>query len=439
MKNILHLKAPANWINDPNGFIYYKGQYHLFYQHFPYAPRWGTMHWGHAVSPDLIHWEHKDIALFPTKYEDQNGCFSGSAIEANGKLHIFYTGVHYNKPNPENIHECLDDDFDSAQMTIISDDGFHFDNLNNKKVVIPTITDTEIGDRTHTRDPKVWKGKDAWYIVLGSTTNTHQGEALFYKSFDLENWELAGKATTKEKFGWMWECPDLFEADGRQVFIFSPMKLLEDGKEYENNAVAMLVDFDEEKANMNFPENWQFLDYGLDLYAPQSTIDAKGRRVIIAWLRMPEAVDRKWNGMFCLPRLVEVKGEHIYFHVLPEIRAGFQKRIEDIDYTQNECYLIRTKLEEGESLCIGGFKIEKKNGKICTDRTRVFPCNTQCRLNAETPVLKEGNQLEIFVEQNLIEIYCNDGEYVLSQAVYGLGQELSFTTKQKPELYCFND
>ena len=66
MKNRLHVKAPGNWVNDPNGMIYYKGQYHLFYQHFPYAPRWGTMHWGHAVSPDLIHWEHVGVALFPS-------------------------------------------------------------------------------------------------------------------------------------------------------------------------------------------------------------------------------------------------------------------------------------------------------------------------------------------------------------------------------------
>ena len=78
MKNRLHVKAPGNWVNDPNGMIYYKGQYHLFYQHFPYAPRWGTMHWGHAVSPDLIHWEHVGVALFPSLSEDQNGCFSGS-------------------------------------------------------------------------------------------------------------------------------------------------------------------------------------------------------------------------------------------------------------------------------------------------------------------------------------------------------------------------
>ena len=83
-RQTLHLKAPDNWINDPNGFIYYKGYYHLFYQYFPYEPRWGTMHWGHAVSRDLVTWEHKGLALYPTTRADQNGCFSGSAIEEDG-------------------------------------------------------------------------------------------------------------------------------------------------------------------------------------------------------------------------------------------------------------------------------------------------------------------------------------------------------------------
>ena len=84
IRDDLHLRAPGNWLNDPNGFIYYKGEYHLFYQHFPYAPRWGTMHWGHAVSPDLVHWKHLGVALFPTKDYDQNGVFSGTALEADG-------------------------------------------------------------------------------------------------------------------------------------------------------------------------------------------------------------------------------------------------------------------------------------------------------------------------------------------------------------------
>ena len=91
----IHFKAPGCWINDPNGFIWYKGEYHLFYQCFPYSAQWGRMHWGHAVSRDLVHWEEKGIALFPSKTDDRSGCFSGSAVEYDNKMYIFYTGVNY--------------------------------------------------------------------------------------------------------------------------------------------------------------------------------------------------------------------------------------------------------------------------------------------------------------------------------------------------------
>lgn len=147
----LHLKAPDNWVNDPNGFIYYKGYYHLFYQYFPYGPRWGTMHWGHAVSRDLVTWEHKGIALYPTVREDSNGCFSGSAIEEDGKLYLVYTGVRYEVVNPEDPHTCLDEQFESAQLMISSEDGFHFDNENGKEVIIPPVTDPA-GRRPHTHE-----------------------------------------------------------------------------------------------------------------------------------------------------------------------------------------------------------------------------------------------------------------------------------------------
>ena len=107
MTHTIHLKAPSNWINDPNGFIYYRGLYHVFYQQFPYEPKWGRMHRGHAVSKDLVHWEHQKIALFPSKYDDRSGCYSGSAVEYQGKLYLYYTGMNYLEENPEATPEEL--------------------------------------------------------------------------------------------------------------------------------------------------------------------------------------------------------------------------------------------------------------------------------------------------------------------------------------------
>lgn len=428
MKQTLHLKAPANWMNDPNGFIYYKGKYHLFYQHFPFAPVWGTMHWGHAVSEDLVHWEHVGVALFPTIESDRNGCFSGSAVEHDGKMYLYYTGVHYDKASPENIHLALDDKFTSTQLMICSKDGFSFDNFHGKKVVVPPIADSKIGDWTHTRDPKVWRGRDAWYMVLGTKTEERTGKILFYKSEDLEHWSYVNCVSKDERFGSMWECPDYFETEGGEVLMLSPMGLSDDKMHYAEHAICMGAAFDEDNCTMEISDSYQFVDYGLDLYAPQSTVDAEGRRVIVGWIRMPEAVTRKdgvtFRGMFALPRIVEVKDNHIYFRVHPNVEKAFTKQIQDISEADEAGYRVSFDLADGESVDIGGYRIFRKGETICTDRSEVFPENGDYRMQFATPALREGYHLDVYVDENLVEVFVNNGEYVISNAVYGLKKEV---------------
>lgn len=423
-KDKIHLKAPGNWINDPNGFIYYQGKYHLFYQYFPYAARWGTMHWGHAVSKDLVEWEHQGIALFPTVYEDQNGCFSGSAVEHDGRMYLYYTGVHYLKPDPKDIHVCLEDAFDASQLMITSTDGFHFDNFHGKKVIIPPIEDKTVGDKVHTRDPKVWRGKDAWYMVVGSKTPDDKGKLIFYKSENLSDWELVNTVSKESGFGWMWECPDYFETEGGKVLVISPIGLLKEENLEGNQTICMPVSFEEKTCTMTIPDQYQYLDYGLDLYAPQSTVDEAGRRVLTAWLRMPEPVEGKWIGMFCIPRVVEVKAGHIYFRVHPNVDQMYTKQITHAAEADSAGYKISYEIEDGETICIGGYQIARKGSRICTDRKAVFPEHTKFRMQCCTPEIKEGFHLDIYVAANLIEIFINDGEYVISNGVYGLGNEV---------------
>lgn len=149
----IHLTAPRNWINDPNGFIYYKGEYHLFYQYFPYD----------------------------------------------------------------------NESFESSQVKIFSEDGYTFNNLEDKKIIIKPIMDEKLGHRTHTRDPKVWKYKDRYTLILGSKfiesgSDKFTGEVLFYTSEDGENWSYKNRYYDK-KIGDMWECPDLFEVDNEYILI----------------------------------------------------------------------------------------------------------------------------------------------------------------------------------------------------------------------------
>lgn len=427
----LHLKAPDNWVNDPNGFIYYKGNYHLFYQYFPYGPQWGTMHWGHAVSKDLVNWEHKGIALFPTKSEDRNGCFSGSAVERDGKMYLAFTGVHYEEINPDNIHVCLNERFESAQMMITSEDGFHFDNWEDKRVIIPPITDEKIGHRTHTRDPKLWRGKDAWYIIVGSTLEEQQGEVLFYRSEDLNTWSYVNKALKTPEYGWMWECPDYFEVEGGEVLLLSAMGIPQNGEAQEDHAICFPAAFQEENCEMKIGDTYQFLDYGLDLYAPQTTLDEEGRRVMVAWVRMPEVTEADWIGMYSSPRIVEMKNEHIYFRMHPNIRKAYSMEIGDVSQANPAGYMASFDLEDGEKVNIGGFLIYRKGRRIYTDRSDVFPAGEGQHLISETPEVKEGWKLEVLVDENLVEVYINDGEYVISNTVYGLKREITSSNQKE--------
>ncbi len=427
----LHLKAPDNWVNDPNGFIYYKGYYHLFYQYFPYGPRWGTMHWGHAVSRDLVTWEHRDLALYPTMREDQNGCFSGSAVEKDGKLYLIYTGVRYEVVNPEDPHTCLDDQFESAQLMISSEDGFHFDNENGKKVIIPPITDPAIGDRTHTRDPKVWKSGDHWYHVLGSTVGEKYGEVLFYRSDDLHTWTYVDKAFKGPEYGWMWECPDYFETKGGKVLILSAMGFLKNGEKEKNQSICFHVEFDQSSCRMEIPDTYQFLDCGLDLYAPQTTLDAEGRRILSAWVRMPKVTDEGWIGMFCTPRVVEVRDGHIFFPMHPNVRAAYSQEIPAGSQRAKDGYLVSLDLEDGEELDVGGFVIRPEAARICTDRSAVFPSFPGAHLRSETPALKGGCHLDVVVDKDLVEVFVNEGECVISNAVYGLEDKIGCSGEGK--------
>ena len=418
-KHALHLKAPDNWVNDPNGFIYYKGYYHLFYQYFPYEPRWGTMHWGHAISRDLVTWEHKGLALYPTTRADLNGCFSGSAIEEDGKLYLVYTGVRYEVVNPDDPHTCLNEQFEASQLMISSDDGFRFDNEHDKEVIIPPVTDPSIGDRTHTRDPKIWRGKDAWYLILGSTIEEKYGEVLFYRSEDLHTWTYVNKAWKGPEYGWMWECPDYFETEGGGVLLLSAMGFLTNGEKEKNQSLCFPVSFDESECRIQIPDQYQYLDYGLDLYAPQTTLDKDGRRIMTAWVRMPKVTEEGWIGMFCSPRMVERKDGHIYFRMHPNIRSAYSRIIRDTAEASVD-------LEDGETIDIGGFLITRKGNQIVTDRTQVYPANVEgAHLISETPEIRDGFRLEVLVDPNLIEVYINDGEYVISNAVYDLENKIS--------------
>ena len=437
MRSKLHFTPPHGWMNDPNGLIYYKGQYHLFYQHFPYTCEWGTMHWGHAVTRDFVHFEHLPIALYPSKIYDRNGCFSGSAIEKDGDMYLYYTSIRYAKENPEYVHvQYSDDDLIASQSLVISHDGYTFDNKNDKHLVIGVIEDTSHGDKRHTRDPKVWIGKNGHiYMIVGSKVpgeHGYNGEVLFYESVDGLHFEFKNRFID-ETIGDMWECPDLIQLDGQYFMIFSPEHINLPPKP-DSSAVIMPVDFDEETCTLTKLGDYQYIDYGLDFYAPQTFLDENQNRVLLGWMRMriPEEGD-DWVGMFSYPRILTVKDHHVYQTVHPNVQKQFTHEVNDIDW--NQPFMMTYIMDNHEKISLAGLELEIKDDCLIANREKISIQHEKvCNENQTTP-LNGQYQLHIYYDHQIFEIYINDGYSVLSQVVYHIDSDDTNYQKEKAKIY----
>lgn len=431
--NRIHLKAPGAWINDPNGFIYYGGKYHLFYQYFPYSTSWGTMHWGHAVSDDLVNWKHLGVALYPSKSYDRNGVFSGSAVEIDGKMYLYYTAVVYGAERDDNIHLPKNLPGLQSQAMIISDDGYSFDNINRKKQIIPPIDDRDIADPSDCRDPKVWKINDRYYMCLASTFYKEKGVLVIFSSDDGVNWNYLNRLES-EQLGNILECPDLFEIDNRWVLVCSPMGLNDVKDAYPDQSIIRPVTFDTNTGEVCFDGESQLFDYGLDLYAPQSNVDEQGRRVIISWARMKSsmkpvnnsaAAGKDWNGMMAIPRVLELRDGVVYTVPHPNIRAYFTgnecKTVDDgktVLRCDKQNYQIITSLKEGKWIEIRGYKIGLVDGHVIADRSALVPSDIKIHKVSKTPYVGNECKLEIYYDNDMIEIFVNDGRYVISHVTY---------------------
>lgn len=441
----LHFTSPKNWINDPNGFIYYKGEYHLYYQYFPYAAEWGTTHWGHATSKDLVNFEHHGIALFPSKKFDSNGCFSGTALIEDDKLQFYYTGIKYLRTEDENIHKPYDNEsFEACQVKIESKDGYTFDNFNDKKVVIPPITDRKLGNKTHTRDPKVWKYKDGYSMIVGSKfekegVEGYIGQALFYTSKDGESWEYKNRCYD-ESIGDMWECPDLVNVDGKYILIISPEHITNDGVNYTNNSIYSIVGFDEETCEMKITNGYSYLDEGLDVYAPQTTLDKDGNRILIGWVRMPKKFEgEEWIGMMTLPRVINVIDNKVHFAVAENIQNLFTKEINRSDFDINNPCRIKVKLNKESHINIGGYKICVEDDSIAVDRSSVFVETDFKAVKFKSSKLDGIYDLDIFVDNGIIEIFINGGKYVITNVVYNMQSYIKYDNINELEIFEINN
>ncbi len=324
-----HLSPRVGWMNDPNGFCFYKGKYHMFYQYYPYEPVWGPMHWGHAVSADLLHWEFMPAALAPDQMYDKDGCFSGSAVELpDGRLMLLYTGVRI-----EGIKNVLASEVQTQCIAV--GDGESFEKYEKN----PILDEKDIpkgSSRNDFRDPKVWRCEDGTYrCLIGNRPADGSGQILLYTSQDGFDWKFRSVfASNRNRFGKMWECPDYFVLDGKHIILTSPQDMLPRGFEYHNGngTLCLIGGYDAETDS--FVEEWdQTVDYGIDFYAMQTVLTPDGRRVMIGWMQNWDTVElrtlhRKWQGQMSLPRELSIKNGRLYQAPLRELENLRAKKTE---------------------------------------------------------------------------------------------------------------
>ncbi len=419
-----HVSAPVGWINDPNGFCYYKGYYHIFYQYHPYSADWGPMHWGHARSKDLVHWENLPIAIAPDTKADEDGCFSGSAIVKDDVLYLIYTGHHY-------YGDGDSDHFWQTQDLAYSTDGINFTKYENNPIIALPPTD----NTHHFRDPKVWQKDDFYYMILGSQGQDGHGRVITYRSKDLKDWQYLG-AITKAKAlateGYMWECPDFFELAGKDVLLLSPQGIEADGQKYLNlfQTGYFVGKYDYQK-NIFSHGSFTELDHGHDFYATQTMLAPDGRRLVFGWMDMwesdfPEKADG-WAGALTLPRELILKDDKLYMRPIKELSQLRTAKLATWDKNLTQ----KTLLCEGEKQAELELTLDSTDFSLTLNDPKT---SAQIKLSfdqkAQTFILENGDKryatiapksklkLQLFIDTSSLEIFINDGEAVFTERFY---------------------
>lgn len=440
-----HLSTRVGWLNDPNGFAYYNGEYHLFYQYHPYNSHWGPMHWGHVVSSDLLHWRYLPAALAPDTDYDRDGCFSGSAVSLDdGRQMLMYTGVVKETQPDGSAREV-------QRQCIAIGDGIDYE----KYAGNPVLDENDLpegGSRFDFRDPRIWRAPDGTFrCVAGNCTPDKDGRILLFSSEDGLKWKFEKTLISNNgRFGRMWECPDFFELDGKQVLLISPQDMLPQGFEYHNGngTVCIIGSYDKETDTFTEEKN-QAIDYGIDFYAPQTVVTPDGRRIMIGWMQNWDTCnlhspERSWFGQMSLPRELSVKNGRL---IQKPVRELEQMRTNKVSYENVEVSdVIRLDGMKGRridmELTLRPAEGEELYRKFAVRFAQNDTCHTAVSFRPHESILKVDRKfsgsrraiihqrrslvnsengritMRIILDNFSVEIFVNNGEHVLSATLY---------------------
>lgn len=420
-----HLMPPAGWMNDPNGLCFYNGKYHVFFQYSPQDVNGGLKCWGHYESEDLIHWDYLGVPLIPDTPWDKDGVYSGSAFTDDGLLELFYTG----NTKEDGTHDYILSGRGANILHVESRDGKTF----GEKELLLTNEEYPDDYTCHVRDPKVWKENGVYRMILGGRKKEGKGAALLYRSFDKKKWELFTELTTEESFGYMWECPDFFKLDGRYVLSVSPQGLPKEMLRFQN--IYQSGYFLQEESvirkgkNSVFisPQSFKEWDMGFDFYAPQTFVDAKGRRILLAWAGLPDMEQEYGNG----PSVAE-GWQHsmtMFRELIYKDGKIFQNPVEEYKNLRKNEIFIRpgepVEFENSAEIEILFDPAEKGKKEICLDESIRFAYengilelkfldDSGCGRSVRRAEAEKLESLRIFTDRSMLEIYVNMGELVFT-------------------------
>lgn len=446
----IHFSPPSHWMNDPNGLVYFEGEYHLFYQHHPFSNQWGPMHWGHAISQDLIHWQHEPIALYP---DEHGAIFSGCCVVDFNNSSGFFAGTRGLVAIFTHADTCPETGQPRQRQSLAysSDKGRTWHKYEGN----PVLTEPDLVDF---RDPKVFWHAQSERWVMAIVAGDH---VRFYGSENLRDWSLTGEFGHEEgSHDGVWECPDLFELpiddSGRSKWVLV-ISIGDNPSCPEGSRTQYFIgEFDGNTfINDNSPDHIMWLDYGRDNYAGVTWSDIPeqdGRRVIIGWMSnwkyANETPTGAWRGAMTLPRVLSLanRDEGIVLTQMPVVEIE-QLRKESRNWnmltvTPDSPYMLKTKEEfleieadidirsaggvhikiqsSGQSETIIGYNpasqwlfIDRSKSGM-TDFHASFACKHGARLVPENGKIR----LHIWLDRNAVEVYANEGLVVLTDQIF---------------------
>lgn len=453
-----HFTPPAKWMNDPNGLVYLNGKYHLFYQYFPDATVWGPMHWGHAVSTDLLHWKQLPIALYP----DQLGwIFSGSAVidkdntAGFGKNAMIAIFTYHN----DEIWKAGKKNTESQGIAYSLDEGKTWTKYQGNPVL------NNSGEQDF-RDPKVfWHQETAKWIMALAVGD----KIKLFSSKNLKEWQEESSFKPKEETNLgVWECPDLFPikmSSGETKWVM----IVNHGDKAPNGGSGtryFIGDFDGKTFNATQKALW--LDYGTDYYAAVTFSNVPNdKKIVLGWMsnwqyatKVPTEV---WRSAMTLPRELELIKENGEFHLnqkmvtqfstltkpvftQEKVSTPFEKKAIDLSQTEVTFNLSQP---TDAILTLGNtkgeiFTITIAGNMVVTDRSNSGKKDFHESFNAKPQVMNLGNEkittVQLVLDKSSIEILINGGKYSITNLFFPTEDysSIQIITKDNVPLQNFN-